>query len=137
MKLAGVKMRTVGEMEDDPRGGRAKAIVDAFLQHEGMEQRQDYLVRGRRFADFDVRRLNAEWVLAVRRWLARKSRSNERTMDDLAAELRLRGFDPPYADIHQQLMDRAQVDEVEQERAWREFARKIVEFTRRGEGPLH
>lgn len=125
-------------MEDDPREGRAKAIVDAFLQHESMEQRQDYLVRGRRFADFDVRRLNAEWVLAVRRWLARKSRPNERIMNDLAAELQLRGLDPPYGDIQQQLIDRStQLNEAEQKRAEREFARQIVEFTRRGEGPLH
>src|SRR5262249_60933855 len=124
-------------MEDDPREGRAKAIVDAFFQHESMEQRQDYLVRGRRFADFDVRRLNAEWVLAVRRWLARKSRPNERIMNDLAAELQLRGLDPPYGDIQQQLIDRStQLNEAAQKRAEREVARKIVESTRDGEGPL-
>ena len=34
------------------------AIVDAFLQHKSMEQMQDYVARGRRFAKLDVERLN-------------------------------------------------------------------------------
>ena len=36
-------------MADDPREG-PKAIINRFLQHKGMEQIQDYLARGRRFA---------------------------------------------------------------------------------------
>jgi hypothetical protein len=40
---------------------------------------------GRRFAKFDVERLNKDWIIAVRR----KHRTKERMMDDLAAELRL------------------------------------------------
>ena len=126
------------EIEDDPREGRADAIVNAFLQHMSMEQRQDYLMRGRRLADIDVGRLNADWIVAVRRWLAHKSRSNERTMDDLAAELRLRGLEPPYGAVQQELVNRSgQLKEGEQKQAQREFARQIVEFTRENEGPVH
>jgi hypothetical protein len=60
-------------MDDDPRQARAETMVNAFLQNKSMEQRQDYLTRGRRFANVDVGRLNADWILAVRRWLARKN----------------------------------------------------------------
>jgi hypothetical protein len=67
-----------------------EAVVNAFLQHENMKQMQGYLARGRRFAKLDVERLNADWIIAVRRWLAHKHPTKERMMDDLAAELRLR-----------------------------------------------
>jgi hypothetical protein len=128
----------VGEMDDDPRQARAETIVNAFFQNKSMEQRQDYLTRGRRFANVEVGRLNADWILAVRRWLSGKNRPNERTMDDLAAELRLRGLEPPYGAIEQELVNRsAQIPEVEQKQAKGELARQIAEFTRAGKGPLH
>ena len=125
-------------MDDDPRQARAETMVNAFLQNKSMEQRQDYLTRGRRFANVEVGRLNADWILAVRRWLSGKNRPNERTMDDLAAELRLRGLEPPYGAIEQELVNRsAQIPEVEQKQAKGELARQIAEFTRAGKGPLH
>jgi hypothetical protein len=67
--------------------------VNAFLQHKSMEQVQAYLARGRRFAKLDVERLNTDWINSVRSWLAHKHRTKERMMDDLVAELRLRGLD--------------------------------------------
>jgi hypothetical protein len=71
------------EMADDPRN-HSEAIVNAFLRHKGLEQTQHYLTRGRRFAKLDVAQLNADWIIAVRSWLAHKDRANERKMDDLA-----------------------------------------------------
>jgi len=38
--------------------------------------------------ELDVERLNTDWIIAVRSWLARKHRTKERMMGDLAAELR-------------------------------------------------
>ena len=59
-------------------------------------------------------------------------------MDDLAAELRLRGREPPYGAVEQELVNRsAQILEVEQKQAHGELARQIAEFTRGGEGPPH
>ena len=90
------------EMADDPRD-HPDAIVNGFLQHKSLEQTQDYLARGRRFAKLDVEQLNEDWINAVRGWLAHKDRTNERMMDDLAAELRLRGVEPAYAAVEQEL----------------------------------
>jgi len=45
------------KMADDAREDPG-AVVKAFLQHKSLEQTQDYLVRGRRFAKFDERRLD-------------------------------------------------------------------------------
>ena len=75
-------VRKMAESAEDPRD--PEAIVNAFLQHKSMEQMQDYLARGRRFAKLDIGRLNEDWVIAVRSWLAHKHRTKERLMDDLA-----------------------------------------------------
>jgi len=117
------------ETAEDPRD--AGAILNAFLQHKSMEQMQYYLARGRRFAKLDIRRLNEDWVIAVRSWLAHKHRTKERLMDDLAAELRLRGLEPPYGAVEQQLADRsAETSETERKKTVREVAREIGKFVR-------
>ena len=40
----------------DTREDRAGAIVNAFLQNKSMEQKRDYLARGRRFAKLAMHR---------------------------------------------------------------------------------
>ena len=108
-----------------PRRDGAVALIDQFLQHRKMEQTQDYLNRGRRFAALDAGQLSEDWVSAVRRWLARKDRSRERTMDDLAAELELRGSEPPYEAVKQELAARfAAIEEVEQTEVGKQFAQQ-------------
>ena len=114
-----------------------EAIVNAFLQHKSLEQMQDYLARGRRFAELDMERLNKDWIIAVRSWLAHKHRTKERLMDDLAAELRLRGLEPPYGAVEHELADRsAQTNQAERKRTVREIAREIGEFMRENQRPL-
>jgi hypothetical protein len=113
----------VGELANDPRN--PETIVNAFLKHRGMEQRQDYLARARRFATLDVGQLTEDWIIAVRDWLADKDRPKERMMNDLAAELRLRGLEPPYGAVEQELLD-----EAERQKALGEIAREIGEFMR-------
>jgi hypothetical protein len=123
------------KMADDPR--EPEAIVNAFLQHKSLEQTQDYLVRGRRFAKLDVAQLNKDWIIAVRGWLAHKDRTNERMMDDLVAELRLRGLEPPYGAVEQELADRsAQTKETERKKVLRAVAREIGGFMRENQRPL-
>jgi hypothetical protein len=125
----------MAETAEDPRD--PEAIVNAFLQHKNMEQMQDYLARGRRFAKLDVERLNKDWIIAVRSWLARKHRTKERMMDDLAAELQLRGLEPPYGAVEQKLADRSgQTNQAERKRTVREVAREIGEFMRENDRPL-
>jgi hypothetical protein len=129
-------MRKMDETADGPRD--PEAIANAFLQHKSMERTQDYLARGRRFANLDVGRLNKDWIIAVRSWLAHKYRTKERMMDDLAAELRLRGLEPPYGAVEGDLVDRsAQTNEAERKKTVRKVAREIGEFMREKERPPH
>jgi hypothetical protein len=114
-----------------------EAIVNGFLQHKSLEQTQEYLARGRRFAKLDVGQLTEDWINAVRGWLAHKDRTNERMMDDLAAELRLRRVEPPYAAVEQELADRsAQTKQTERKKVLRAVAREIGEFMRENQRPL-
>src|SRR5262245_22881517 len=128
-------MREIDETAEDARD--PEAIVNAFLQHKSMNQMQDYLARGRRFVGLDMERLNKDWVIALRGWLAHKHRTKERLMDDLAAELQLRGLEPPYGAVEQDLADRStQTSETERNRTVREIAQEIGEFMRAHHRPL-
>ena len=127
----------VDEMADDPRED-AEMVVHTFLQHKSLVQMQDYLARGRRFTTFDVRQLTKDWITAIRSWLAYKDHTKERMMDDLAAELRFRGLEPPYAAVEQELAHRsAQTKETERKKILRAFAREIGGFLRENERSLH
>lgn len=113
-------------MADKQRGRRAKTNIHDFLQRRNIEQRRKYLARGRRFVVLDAGQLGKSWIAAVRNWLARKDRAAEVTMDDLTAELRLRGLEPPYEAIKHELALRfTGIDEVAQRKLVREFARQI------------
>ena len=114
-------------MADKQRGRRAKTNIHDFLQRKNIEQRRKYLARGRRFVVLDAGQLGKSWIAAVRNWLARKDRAAEVTMDDLTAELRLRGLEPPYEAIKHELALRfTGIDEVTQRKLVREFARQIA-----------
>ena len=114
-------------MADKQRGRRAKTNIHDFLQRRNIEQRRKYLARGRRFVVLDAGQLGKSWIAAVRNWLARKDRAAEVTMDDLTAELRLRGLEPPYEAIKHELALRfTGIDEVAQRKLVREFARQIA-----------
>src|SRR5260370_11999721 len=111
-------------MADEPREDRTAAMVHAFLQNRSMEQTQAYLVRGRRFATLDAGQLSQEWITAVRSWLARKDRAREQVMDDLTAELQLRGSEPPYDAVKQELAARfAGIEAVEQTKPGTDLSR--------------
>ena len=125
-------------MADKKRERRAKTNIDAFLQHTRIGQRREYLARGRRFGMLDGGQLRESWINAVRNWLARKDRAAELTMDDLTAELRLRGLEPPYDAVKQELATRfGRISEVAQKRVGREFAREIGIFRPENDKPLH
>jgi hypothetical protein len=58
-------------------------------------------------------------------------------MDDLAADLRLRGLEPPYGAVEQDLANRsAQTNEAEGKKTLREVAREIGELMRENDRPL-
>jgi hypothetical protein len=125
-------------MADEQREHRAKKNIYAFLQRRNIDQRRSYLARGRRFIVLDVGQLSKSWITAVKNWLARKDRASEITMDDLTAELQLRGLEPPYDAVKQALATRfAGMDETTQRKAGRKLAREIGLFIGESDKSLH
>ena len=125
-------------MAGKQRGRRTKTDIHDFFERRNIEQRRKYLARGRRFVVLDAGQLGKSWIAAVRNWLARKDRAAEVTMDDLTAELRLRGLEPPYEAVKHELALRfVGIDEVAQEKFVREFARQIGMPMTKSNEPLH
>jgi hypothetical protein len=138
MVWCGLTWTKVSGMADEQREHRAKKNIYAFLQRRSIEQRRSYLARGRRFLVLDVGHLSKSWITAVNNWLARKDRASEIMMDDLTAELRLRGLEPPYDAVKHELATRfAGMDEATQRKAGRKFAREIGMFIRESDKSLH
>jgi hypothetical protein len=131
-------MRKRGQMAHDLRDEHIEAMLDKFIQSKSMDHSQDYIARGRRFSTFDVGQLSEDWIMATRSWLTHKETTTEQIMDDLTSELRLRGLQPPYEAIKQELKNRSTTaEESERKKARREVARKIAEFMRDKKRPLN
>jgi hypothetical protein len=59
-------------------------------------------------------------------------------MDDLTADLQLRGSEPPYDAVKKELAARfAGIEDAAQNKIWSEVAREIGEFMCEKERPLH
>ncbi len=109
----------------------APTVLHEFLQHQIREFRQGYLARGRRFGMLDPQRLGQAWTDAVRSWLAHKESAAEQLMDDLTAELRLRGIEPPYQEIEADLAARwQQTGPADRQKAQKRLARSVGKFVR-------
>jgi hypothetical protein len=109
----------------------APTVLHEFLQHQIREFRQAYLARGRRFGMLDPQRLSLAWTEAVRSWLTRKEPAAEQLMDDLTAELRLRGIEPPYREIEADLAARwQQARPADRQKAQKRLARSVGKFAR-------
>ena len=78
------------------------ALAEAYLQHELMKETKDYLDRGRLFEQLSIGELNEKWITAFRRFVADDS-SVVFEMDDLAAELRLRSWEPPFDAVQSEI----------------------------------
>ena len=123
------------------RGKKEKdlqAQLQAIYLHYAMEETKDYLERGRRFADIEDGKLTQRWAEAFRRWAKHRSDDNQREVDDLIAELRLRGTaEPPY-DMVQPELDamRAEI-ESDPGPATENAMTKIREFLRARNKPMN
>lgn len=84
-----------------------EALVTAFLDHLAMEEVRVYLERGRRFSAVPDEDLNKAWVV-VFELCANGDQSNAAELDDLGAELELRGLSKPDHLVSRQAMDAVQ-----------------------------
>lgn len=74
-------------------------LAESYIQHELMNETRAYIERGRglgRSSDQDVLDM---WAATFERWFEHRTTENTQNMDDAAAELRLRGLEPPYEQV--------------------------------------
>ena len=85
------------------RKSNIEALVEALLESELMEQTAAYLSRGRPYSTERAEDVETGWTAAFKRSFATRSPEAQREVDDLAAELRLRGLEPPYDSVQPEL----------------------------------
>ncbi len=85
-------------MSDDERRWR-EAIAGADF----ISETHDYLSRGRQFETVADDALKEAWATAFKNWLDGPDAAAQRDMNDLAAELGLRGTEPPYEAVNDEL----------------------------------
>ena len=124
------RRRVTGNMANPDQG------ADAFLQAQLMEETANYLERGRRFSQVHVDQLNKKWIVAFRGLFVDHDTDFRRDIDDLAAELRLRDFEPPYASVKPELdVLHAELVRAGPEAVPPQVAEQIREFRKRRQKP--
>lgn len=82
-------------MAADREGPSAEDIVFAALARDDLAKTQNYLERGRRFADLSDESLASRWVHEIRTW-AKSVHRRPTALNDADAEYMLRGQEAPY-----------------------------------------
>ena len=114
------------------------ALAEAYLQHELMNKTKAYLDRGRRFAQLDVTQLADRWIAVFTAYFAQHYRKQGDEMDDLAAELRLRGLDPPFEAVSAEISKlQGSLKRLGSNAKSSELDRKIIDFLEQQRKPKH
>jgi hypothetical protein len=92
---ARAKSGTSADPTKDEVEKAAKELTDTVLSAADMEETEDYLTRGRRFQRLSIEDLRQRWTAGFKGWNRDRTRELQREFDDAAAELRLRGSEPP------------------------------------------
>ena len=112
--------------------------AEEYLQHVLMNETKAYFDRGRRFEKLDVAQLNEKWVVVFKVYLADHTRQQGLEMDDLAAELRLRGLDPPVEAVKAEISTlQGALKRIGPHASSPEFEQKVSEFLEQRSKPKH
>jgi hypothetical protein len=105
---------------------KAKDTAFAFLQSQLMDDETDYRRRGRKFEMVAISELQNVWIAAVHA-MAQPSAdlARVRNFEDLSAEFRIRGIDPPVDSVTPEIIA-LQKSAVDQQEDWMpKLARQI------------
>jgi hypothetical protein len=81
----------------------ADELAATVLSAAAMEETEDYLARGRRFEHLSVEDLGRRWTTAFKAWCRDRTPEPRQEFDDAAAELRLRGAEPPFDTVRDEI----------------------------------
>jgi hypothetical protein len=112
----------------------------AFLENQQLMRLEDYVKRGRELAGIDGGELRERWITEFRKWVAFRPRyMDQRVREDIEGELALRGEQPPFDFVKDELetlraasraaMDQLKRDPLALARAERKLADDMIEFS--------
>jgi hypothetical protein len=110
MRAMRMKMkRAVSTRRRSGKAGGDDALVQAYLENQGLEQAEAYISRGRTLAKVETELLVDKWVAAFKNMAnardagQKEDEANRITRADLEAELLLRRVDLPYRMVEREL----------------------------------
>lgn len=74
-------------------------LAQEYLQHVWMSETRAYVERGRAFEAISSDEILDTWIAMFERWFGERTAAHARDMNDLAAEIRLRGLEVPYESV--------------------------------------
>ena len=74
-------------------------LAEEYLQHVWMNETRAYIERGRAFEALSSDKVLETWIAMFERWFGKRTSAHARDMNDLAAEIRLRGLEVPYESV--------------------------------------
>jgi hypothetical protein len=127
-----------------PRKSSVEIEIDSWLENAQVDKIADYAQRGRCHAGLSDERLTELWKTAMRTLAANPSRGKIRA--DLSSEFRLRGTQPPFKEVKDELeilvhtiSERVTRMKVDDPGAWEaagdSLARDMAEFVAKRDGP--
>jgi hypothetical protein len=99
-KPKGTKRR---RFKDDELEREIQRHFLAWLESKAVDQVDEYVRRGRRFAALETPALKEAYVISFTRWVDTNNAETRQDTDDQEAELRLRNEEPPHALLEEQI----------------------------------
>lgn len=80
-------------------------LIRSWIERQVLEQIADYLARGRALAGRDYALLRRHWVTQMSLWSTKAASAEDHKLrEDIQAEMRVRGFQPPYDAVKDDLV---------------------------------
>jgi len=80
-------------------------LIRNWIERQVPEQIADYVDRGRMLAGRDYAELRRHWIYQMRLWSAKSASAEDHKLrEDVQAEMRIRGFQPPYDAVKDELV---------------------------------
>jgi len=80
-------------------------LIRNWIERQVLEQIADYLARGRALAGRDYALLRRHWIAQMALWSSKTaSPEDHKLREDIQAEMRIRGFQPPYEAVKDDLL---------------------------------
>lgn len=100
------------------KAGDQCSLIRNWIEREVLEQIADYVDRGRGVAGRDYAELRRHWIRQMTRWSNKSADAEDHKLrEDIQAEMRIRGFQPPFEAVKDDLarlaaMSKAFVDSL-------------------------